>query len=211
MKPVFYPDSLPPKTAALINLIQAKSPNFLNDFYLTGGTALSLLLGHRESEDLDWFNRKSFDPARLQPQLEKLGKITAVELEENTLNAYLNGVKIQFLGYRYRLLEPLLIWGKIKISSSLDIACTKLQTIGVRGGKKDFIDMFWLLKQFSIEELFTALKKKYTGADYNEQHLLKSLVYFNNADGQPMPRMHLDINWEEIKQTLIDKVKSIKI
>lgn len=206
----FYPQALPVKTAQLLNLIQDRSPAFLSDFYLTGGTALSLLLSHRESEDLDWFSQKSFDPVKLQPRLETLGDLTKVELEENTLNAYLNGVKIQFLGYRYRLLEPLLVWGKIKISSPLDIACTKLQTIGIRGSKKDFIDLFWLLKRFSLEELFEKLKQKYPGVDYSQPHLLKSLVYFANADGQPMPRMHQKVSWEARKKELEKKVKTIR-
>lgn len=203
----FYPQTLPAKTAQLLNLIQDKSPEFLKNFYLTGGTALSLLLGHRESEDLDWFNQKSFDPVKLQPKIEEFGKLTQVELEENTLNAYLNGVKVQFLGYHYPLLEQLFSWGKIKISSLADIACTKLQTIGIRGSKKDFIDLFWLLKQFSLEELFKNLKQKYPGVDYSQPHLLKSLVYFVNADAQPMPRMHKEVSWEEIKNELAVKVK----
>lgn len=210
MSQTFYPETLPIKTATLLNLIQSQNPAFLHDFYLTGGTALSLLLGHRESEDLDWFNLHDFDPVKLQPQLEKLGKLARLELEENTLNAYLNGVKIQFLGYHYPLLEPLLAWDKIKISSLSDIACTKLQTIGIRGSKKDFIDLFFLLKQFSLEELFAKLRQKYSGVDYSQPHLLKSLIYFANADGQPMPRMHQGAGWENIKQNLVAIVKSIK-
>lgn len=97
-----------------------------------------------------------------------------------------------------------------KTRSLIDIACTKLQTIGIRGSKKDFIDLFWLLKQFSLEELFTKLKQKYPGVDYSQPHLLKSLVYFANADGQPLPRMHREDSWEEIKQSLVEKVKAIR-
>lgn len=211
MNQAFYPETLPAKTASLLKTIQVSGPTFLADFYLSGGTALSLLLGHRESEDLDWFNQKNFDPVKLQSKLEALGKLTQVELEDNTLNAYLKDVKVQFLGYPYPLLQPLLTWQNIKISSLLDIACTKLQTIGMRGSKKDFIDLFFLLKQFELEELFGWLKQKYRGVDYNQPHLLKSLVYFVNADGQPMPRMHQEANWEAIKQDLIEKVKAVKL
>lgn len=211
MTQIFYPETLPAKTASLLNLIQSQTPEFLSRFYLTGGTALTLLLGHRESEDLDWFSQENFDPVKLQSQLLQLGSLDRAELEANTLNAYLNGVKVQFLNYSYTLLEPFVIWGKIKISSLADIACTKLQTIGIRGSKKDFIDLYWLLKQFSLEELFTKVKQKYAGIDYNQQHLLKSLVYFANADGQPSPRLHQEINWVKIKQDLIKKVKAIKL
>ena len=210
MSQTFYPDALPAKTAKLLTTIQLQNPEFLADFYLSGGTALSLLLGHRESEDLDWFNLNNFDPVKLQPKLEALGSLTQVELEENTLNAYLDGVKVQFLGYPYPLLEPVTIWEKIKISSLTDIACTKLQTIGMRGSKKDFIDLYFLLKQFKLEELFGKLKQKYSGADYSLPHILKSLVYFANADGQPMPRMHQEVSWEAIKKEIVKKIKAIK-
>lgn len=82
---------------------------------------------------------------------------------------------------------------------NLNKACDKLRTIGIRGSKKDFIDLYFLLKRFSLEDLFKALKKKYSRVDYNQPHLLKSLVYFVNADSQPMPRMHQDVEWKEIK------------
>ena len=211
MSQKFFIDSLPPFTVKLLALFQKDKSSFLPDFYLTGGTALSLLLGHRESEDLDWFSPKNFDPVKLQSQLLKLGNLSRVELEENTLNAYLNEVKVQFLGYPYPLLGTLATWGNIKISSLLDIACTKVLTIGVRGSKKDFVDLYFLLKQFSLEELFTALAKKYRRVDYNQPHILKALVYFVNADSQPMPRMHQQIDWAKIKKEIIGKVKAIKL
>lgn len=211
MNQAFYPETLPAKTAKLLTEIQAKNPEFLASFYLTGGTALSLLLGHRESEDLDWFIPDNFDPIKLQPKLEELGNLTQVELEENTLNAYLKGVKVQFLGYPYPLLEPTTNWGNIKLSSLIDIACTKLQTIGMRGSKKDFVDLYFILKQYSLEELFKQLDKKYHQSNYNLPHILKSLIYFMNADGQPMPRMHQKVSWKEIKQEIVRKVKGFKI
>ena len=159
---------------------------------------------------MDWFNQNGFDPVKLQPKLEAIGDLTKLELEENTLNAYLNGVKIQFLGYPYPLLESVTVWQNLKISSLADIACTKLQTIGMRRSKKDFIDLFFLLKQFDLEELLGKLKQKYLGTDYNQPHILKSLVYFANADDQPMPRMHQEASWEGIKQQLVEKVKAVK-
>ena len=80
----------------------------------------------------------------------------------------------------------------------------------MRRSKKDFIDLFFLLKQFDLEELLGKLKQKYLGTDYNQPHILKSLVYFANADDQPMPRMHQEASWEGIKQQLVEKVKAVK-
>lgn len=207
----FFINTLPLKTTKLITLFQDKKPRFLKNFYLSGGTVLSLLLGHRESEDLDFFNPTNFNPIKLQLGLETIGNLASVEVAENTLNAYLKEVKIQFLGYPYPLLEPTTNWENIKLSSLIDITCTKLQTIGMRGSKKDFIDLYFILKQYSLEELFKQLDKKYCRSNYNLPHILKSLVYFVNADGQPMPRMHQGVGWEEIKQEIVKKVKGFKI
>lgn len=93
----------------------------------------------------------------------------------------------------------------------IDIACTKLQTIGMRGSKKDFIDLYFLLQQYTLKDILGYTKKKYAESDYSETHILKSLVFFDDADAQPMPRMHKDVSWEQVKKTIIVAVKSVPI
>lgn len=208
MNTTFYPQTLPTDTAKLLRLIQQKNTNFLSSFYLSGGTALSLQLGHRESEDLDFFSQQPFKPELIDQQLLEYGKLSETELSSGTLNTYLNGVKLQFLHYPYRLLEPVLAWEGVYLSSVIDIACTKLQTVGMRGSRKDFIDIFFLLKQIPLKTLLQYTKKKYAESDYSETHILKSLVYFDDAEVQPMPRMHQDISWEQIKKEIITAVKA---
>ena len=203
-----YPETLPKKTARLLEKL--KTAEFLKPFYLSGGTALSLQLGHRESEDLDFFNKKPFDPLSLQPQLGKFGHLTAVRPDKNTLNLFLSGVQLQFLFYPYRLLKPLAKWQTIRIASVLDIGCTKLQTIAARGSKKDFIDLFMILKKYSLVKLFSSMEKKYRGSDYNLPHILKSLTFFADAENQPLPRMRIKADWEEIKESLIGTIKDFK-
>ena len=122
-----FTNTLPASTAQLLEKL--KGAEFLQDFYLSGGTALSLQLGHRESEDLDFFNQNSFQAEKIKLKLQELGELAGIEEGEDTLNAFVDKVKIQFLGYPYKLLEPLVDWQGIKLSSVLDIACTKLLTI----------------------------------------------------------------------------------
>jgi hypothetical protein len=81
----------------------------------------------------------------------------------------------------------------------------------MRGSKKDFIDLYFLLQQFSLETLLTYTKKKYAESDYSGTHILKSFIYFDDAETQPMPRMHQDVSWSHVKETLISAVKSIPI
>ncbi len=207
----FFSNTLPAKTKKLIKKIQKENPKFLQEFYLSGGTALSLQLGHRESIDLDFFNQNDFDPKQYQPKLENFGKLKDLQLDKNTLNAFLKGVQIKFLGYPYPLLKSTINWKGIKISSVLDIACTKLQTIGMRGNKKDFVDIYFILKKYPLKKLFKMLDKKYQQSDFSRTHILKSLVYFEDAESQPMPKMHKKVKWEKIKKEIEKKVKNFSL
>lgn len=202
-----YPQTLPERTAELASKLQAQRPVFLSDFYLSGGTGLSLQLGHRASEDLDFFSPHTFDPVALQNKLTELGPLENLELADNTLNVFVQGVKLQFLHYPYKLLEPLVDWNGIAISSVIDIACTKLHTISMRGSKKDFVDLFFILKNFTLSELFEQLATKYANSNFNQAHILKSLVYFDDAEQQPMPRMQQEVSWEEVKGEILRKIK----
>lgn len=199
-----HQETLPPKTKQLVDTLQSlhTEQNLLNQFYLSGGTGLSLQLGHRESEDLDFFSEKTFNPEIIQRSLTTLGSLSETELATGTLNTFLNGVKLQFLEYPYRLIKPTLRWKNIILSSIDDIACTKLQTIGMRGSKKDFIDLYFLFDHFSLPQLFEKLDEKYPTEDYSKTHILKSLIYFEDAESQPMPRMHSDVSWENVKEKM---------
>jgi hypothetical protein len=150
-------------------------------------------------------------PAGIEQELLSFGKLSDTELAKGTLNTFLSGVKLQFLEYPYKLLEPTVEYNGIKLSSVVDIACTKLQTVGMRGSKKDFVDIYFLLNEFSLPDLLNKTKKKYSESEYSEAHILKSLVYFDNAESQPMPRMHTDVSWEDVKASLISIVKSVHV
>lgn len=208
----FHPNTLPAATAQLAQIIQDKqeSLHFLSSFYLSGGTGLSLQLGHRESEDLDFFSQSTFDPGQVQQQLLSLGSLSQTELAPGTINTFVNGVKLQFLEYPYPLLEPTISWNGMQLSSVIDIACTKLQTISMRGGKKDFVDLYFLFQQFSLNELFTKVDQKYATIDYSKTHILKSLTYFADADQQPTPRMVDDVSWETVKTRIVSVVKEFQ-
>lgn len=203
-----YTETLPKATEEVLNKIN-NIPD-LQNFYLSGGTALSLQLGHRESEDLDFFSQNQFNPQLLQEKLLKISPLKGTSLEENTLNTFLEKVKLQFLYYPYNMLEKPSMWNGLYLSSIIDIACTKLITISDRGSKKDFIDIYFILKEIILSNLFDKLEEKYKNINYNQTHILKSLVYFEDAEAQPMPRMHIQVKWEEVKKTIITKVKEFK-
>lgn len=204
-----YRNALLPATEYVVQKIQGAA--FLRSFYLSGGTALALHLGHRESEDLDFFTPDSFDPQKLQVKVQKYGQLESVEIAEGTLNAFLDGVKLQFLHYSYPLLQSSEEWQGISVSSVIDVACTKIITISMRGSKKDFIDLYFLLKDYTLQDLFEKVDEKYQGVKYNRAHLAKSLVYFDDAEAQQMPRMLQQADWQEVKTTITQAVKETPI
>ena len=204
-----YTETLAPKTKSVFGKLS--QGDAVKSFYLSGGTALALHLGHRESEDLDFFTKEEFNPQLLQRQLEKSFKLSGIALEADMFNCYVDGVKLQFLHYPYKLIsEPATLDG-IEISSIADIACTKLITVSARGSKKDFIDLFFILQKFSLSKLFELLTKKYSQVDYNLLHILKSLVCFDTAEDEPMPKMHKAVSWIEVKKFMVETTKNFKI
>jgi hypothetical protein len=155
-------------------------------FYLGGGTTLALELGHRQSIDLDWFARGDFSNGALKEKLAGLGKLAIIGEEDGTLNAVLDGVKLTFLCYRYPLLFPTVEFESVRLADERDIAAMKIDAASSRGSRKDFVDLYFLLKKYMLAELIDIFERKYEGIEYNKLHILKSLVYFEDAGNEPI-------------------------
>ncbi len=186
-------------------LEQIASLDEIQNFYLAGGTALAIQLNHRQSIDLDWFSAKSFSNKKITSSLSKLGDFRINQQEEGTIHGTLNGVKITFLSYKYPLLFPLVNYKAASLANERDIAAMKLDAVSSRGSKKDFIDIYFLLQKYSLNELLSIFQKKFSEIEYNKIHLLKSLAYFDDAENEPMPKMIKKIDWEKIKKFITKK------
>lgn len=176
--------------------------DFIQNFYLAGGTALAVQLGHRESIDLDWFSDFDFKNIDIKHKLSQIGGFSLTSEEEGTVNGVLDSVKVSFFYYDYKQIFPLVNFVGIKIADERDIAAMKIDAISSRGSKKDFIDLYFLLKKYSLEELVSFFEKKYSGIKYNRLHILKSLAYFEDAEDEPMPVMLVDFDWEKAKEKI---------
>jgi len=181
-------------------------------FYLGGGTALASRFGHRRSADLDWFTRERLaDPLRLAQEIRDEGvPFVTAQLEQGTLHGTVSGVRVSFLEYRYPLLTTAVLWPKFGclIASPEDLACMKLSALAQRGSKKDFIDIYALgLELHSLPAMLRLYQQKYTIGDVG--HVLYSLVYFDDADRERMPRMLWDTDWRVVKKTLREWVRTI--
>ena len=188
---------LPVEQQRLLKLLSGES--FLKDWYLAGGTCLALYLGHRQSFDFDFFLPTDFNTSNIVNILTRIGRYERSNEEKNTVNGMLNGVKISFLGYKYDMIEDFGSFEGVNLAGIRDIAAMKLEAIAGRGSKKDFVDIYFLLKQFSLGEIFSFHALKYGVGLNNQYHHLKSLVYFNDADEEAMPLMTAPLNWDKIK------------
>lgn len=179
-------------------------------FYLAGGTAAALHLGHRISVDLDFFGPEPFDSAQLAAQLSDLGKFRLERLAEDTLLGELRGVRISFFRYRYPLIaEPVSVLG-ITVASLEDIAAMKLDAISRRGTRRDFIDLYFIAQSgLALPEALQWYQRKYAGLNLNLVHLVKSLAYFADAEADPMPQMLVDLSWDEVKRFFEREARSL--
>jgi len=183
--------------------------DFVQNFYLAGGTALAIQLGHRESIDLDFFSREKFSAQKLKYELSKIGKLAVDYEDEDTLNGTLDDVKVSFFYYGYAQSFDLVKYENIFLADERDIAAMKIDTISARGSKKDFVDIYFLMQRHSLSQLIGFFEEKYKNIRYNKLHIIKSLIYFADANDNPDPLMLVDFDWEKIKTFLEQEVRMI--
>jgi hypothetical protein len=196
-----------------LNVLRLLGPQMsAGGFYLAGGTALAIHLAHRISVDLDWFTQRPFADGMLLAQAIRASNVD-LEIEQvspGTLHGEIQGVRVTFLQYQYPMLQPVKIWGETNcpLASLEDLACMKLSALAQRGARKDFCDLYALGKKaFSLQDMLGFYRKKFNIPDIGS--VLYGLVYFDDAESERMPRMLWDVNWREIKNTILGWVKGI--
>jgi len=183
-----FTKGLSKQTQANLELLTKVS--FVAKYYLAEGTALSLHFGHRFSHDLDFFSPHAEQPEVIISSLKDAGKLEIFQNDFKTFNGQLNKVKLSFFEYPYKLLNQTTQFQNIEISSTIDIGCMKIDAISSRGKKRDFIDLYTICqREKPLHELLDLFKKKYAEIEVNRLHLLKSFIYFDDAEEDVMPEM----------------------
>ena len=197
-----------PQKSALAQLDRAPLPT---DFYLAGGTALALHLGHRRSVDLDFFTQGPFENETLLARLRRIGEIRVERNEPGTFRGQLGGVQIGFIRYDYSLLDaPIKPDFGPRVAGTRDIACMKLSAIMGRGTRRDFVDLYAVCRQgVSLREVYGWFQQKYAGISYDPYHLAKSLVYFVEAEKEPIPVMLHPIRWDEVQEFFLRESRGV--
>lgn len=198
---------LSPKTQKNLDLL--KRADFVKKYYLSGGTATALHLGHRLSFDLDFFSQNPVIPNVIFAGLNPLGKLKIIQNDAGTFNGSLNGIKLSFFIYPYKLLYPTVNYQGIKVADLRDIACMKLDAVSSRGKKRDFIDLFFISRKYKLEEQLRFFKRRYEKQEVSMKHIIDSLVYFNDAEDDDSPEMLVPVDWKQVKQYFQAQVKQL--
>jgi len=205
-----YLSVLHPKQAKLL-----KKLRFLKryGFYLAGGTALALQIGHRTSLDFDFYTKKKFDNRKLLRELEtRFKNIELIQIPDQTLIVKIEGREISFFYYPYPLVFPLIKEKEIPpLASKEDIGAMKIISIIQRGTQRDFIDIYFLIKEFGLKRIFEIAEKKYPS--FNPYLAIQALTYFTDAEKEKIKRKITYIksaNWTEIKKFLLKNVSDFK-
>jgi predicted nucleotidyltransferase component of viral defense system len=176
----------------------------LDSFFLVGGTALALQIGHRISVDLDFFCLSDFDENKLSKIIVEGYEGEIVSIDKNSISAQIMEVKVEFIAHQYPMLNPILNDKEIKLASIEDLSAMKINACRNRGTKKDFVDLYFILQNYSIESILSMTNQKYP--NHVDLLTLKSLLYFTDADSEPDCEMLIDANWTDIKSELSRKI-----
>ena len=187
---------------------------FSKDFGLVGGTAIALHIGHRESIDFDLFTVNKFDSGKIKRKITNdfnVEKVFVNEADEYTV--LISGVKITFLHYPFNIEFKNNLDNVIKVADLLTLAAMKAYALGRRAKWKDYVDMYFIFKNFhSIAEVIGKAGEIFS-SEFNEKIFRAQLAYFEDIDytEKVVYRKGFEVDDDVVKTSLIDFSLSFNI
>lgn len=207
-------ETLPRQTKKALDFLSVKKWLKESEWYLAGGTALALQTGNCRSYDLDFFTVQcNFDVKKLLANfIENSDWQTTIE-DKNTIYGELFKTRVSFIAYPFFIPnQDMLQHGTIKVLQPVDIAVMKITATSQHGRKRDFFDLYWCAENVeSLESLIKKLKKQYPSVAHNYHHILKSLVYFKDAESDPAPEIYFKADWKEVKKFFKKEIPRIMV
>jgi hypothetical protein len=194
-------------------LIGVRQCPFIHRFYLAGGTALALQLGHRVSVDLDFFSTSDElgDASRREiiTALQDRFSLDVVENVFSTLVLNVQGISVGFFSYSYRLLAPAVMVKDVSLAGLLDIGLMKMDAIATRGARKDFYDLYFIAQHIALEDMLERAKDKYPYVRDFGIMVLAALGDFENADHDVPIESYPPVSWDKVKDFFVQEVRRI--
>lgn len=184
------------------------------DFYLAGGTAIALQLGHRISVDFDFFCDKDITKQLFGKVKKVFGdkKIIPSVNSADELTIFVNDVKITFLKYPFPVLNKFVYYGGLRLLNIKELAATKAYTIGRRGTLKDYVDLYFILKnkKKGLDVIIKTAEKKY-GDYFNSRLFLEQLIYLNDIEDTDILFLGKKVIRKELEFFFKREIKKIKL
>jgi len=204
-----YPEAISSKRQKIFQ----KLKNF-PQFYLAGGTALALQIGHRMSDDFDLFTEKDIS-ADLLEEVEKTFKGSTIDIITNhseQLSLIIDQTKVDFVKYPFSLISGLIEYEKVKIIKIPEIAAMKAYTIGRRATYKDYIDLYFIVseKHSSLSEIIKISKEKFK-EHFDPRLFLEQLVYLEDIQEEPIQFIKEKVGKKELGNFFQEEIKRIKL
>ena len=195
-------DALPKTTKKALDFFAEQKWLKNTNWYLAGGTALTLHAGNRKSVDLDFFTTDpEFKTESIMKHFLNDPNWKTSFAEAGTIYGELFKAKVSFIAYPFFVPKQVMTtYGFVRILSPLDVAVMKIIAISQRGRKRDFFDLYWCIKNLEpLPDILRKLKKQYPAVAHDYHHILKSLVYFVDAESDPEPEIYFKATWKEVK------------
>lgn len=208
----FHFDILPKETKKGLDFLSKQEWLEKSKWYLAGGTALALQTGHRRSVDLDFFSReKSFENEDILEKFHGVNSWKVTMDRKNTIYGELFEAKISFIAYPFFVPKQKFIrYGSVQILDRVDVSVMKIIAISQRGRKRDFFDLYWCANNIEpLENIIKRLKIQYPSIAHNYHHILKALVYFDDAESDPEPQICFNASWKKVKSFFIKEIPLI--
>jgi len=173
------------------------------NFYLAGGTGLALYLGHRISNDLDFFTEQDINHNELELIFGK-EKSPKIYQSKNSIWYKFGNIEISFFKYPYRCIEDFQKIFNIRLASKKDIYAMKTMALIQRGAKKDFYDIYEFFNEYTIKEIKEILITKFDFNNVNFYQLVKAINYFDDAEMNPDVKSLKSVEWDKIKNFFIN-------
>ena len=183
-------------------------------FYLVGGTALALHIGHRISVDFDLFSSDELSSQLLQGVKRVFSRypISVTYRAPDQLTLFIHNIKTTFFHYPYPLIDRCIKYQGVPVATIQEIAAMKAFAIGKRLSYKDYVDWYFLLKErhVNLSEVIAHAKKKFSG-DFNDRLFLGQLVSFADIATQKIDFLQREVSRDTIENFLKKAVHEFKL
>ena len=182
--------------------------SFSNDYYLVGGTAIALQTGHRYSIDFDLFTGKAIDILNIKKRIKKHNfEYTTVHSAYDQLHINITDVRLTFFEYPYSIKSEVWFEKNCRMPDLLTLSAMKCMALGGRAKWKDYVDMYFILKEKHTLKEITDKASEIYGNDFNAKLLRQQLAYFEDIDYKERVifRSGYEVGEDEVKGFLIEE------